>query len=214
MELADYSVLAKSTFNDVYEPAEDTFILVDALEKDLDLIKGIRPIICLEIGSGSGVVITSLGKVLGPAFYLTTDLNPIAASATRVTSRYNNVPVDTVTTDLAEAFESRLQNSIDLIICNPPYAVTPNTEVGGDNLQKATSGGEQGRQVMDRIIPLAVKLLSPNGLFYLVCIKQNDVEDIAKRFAAQSLEMTIVLERRCAIEYLYVLRFSYKQSTS
>lgn len=42
MDIADYSILSKDIFNDVYEPAEDTFILLDALEKDLDLIKRIR----------------------------------------------------------------------------------------------------------------------------------------------------------------------------
>lgn len=42
MELADYSILTKDTFNDVYEPSEDTFILIDALEKDLELIKKLK----------------------------------------------------------------------------------------------------------------------------------------------------------------------------
>lgn len=42
MDLADYSVLTKDVFNNVYEPSEDTFILVDALEKDLNLIKSLK----------------------------------------------------------------------------------------------------------------------------------------------------------------------------
>lgn len=42
MELADYSILTKDVFNNVYEPSEDTFILVDALEKDLNLIKSLK----------------------------------------------------------------------------------------------------------------------------------------------------------------------------
>ncbi|KFM59375.1 hypothetical protein X975_23452, partial [Stegodyphus mimosarum] len=41
MDLADYSVLPKETFKNVYEPSEDTFILIDALEKDLSLIKSL-----------------------------------------------------------------------------------------------------------------------------------------------------------------------------
>lgn len=42
MELADYSILTKDVFNNVYEPSEDTFILIDALEKDLNLIKSLK----------------------------------------------------------------------------------------------------------------------------------------------------------------------------
>ncbi|GFS99603.1 uncharacterized protein TNCV_1971771 [Trichonephila clavipes] len=70
MELADYSVLKRVVFDDVYEPAEDTFILIDALGKDMELIMNLGPGICLEIGSGSGVIITSLGKVLEYPYFL------------------------------------------------------------------------------------------------------------------------------------------------
>ncbi|KAG8156259.1 hypothetical protein JTE90_003066 [Oedothorax gibbosus] len=128
MELADYSALKKDIFENVYEPAEDTFILVDALEKNLGLIQQLKPAICLEIGSGSGVVISSLGKALQNPYYLCTDLNPIAASATQTTSKSNGLQVDIIITNLVDGLE-RLQNSVDLLICNPPYGVTPSEEV-------------------------------------------------------------------------------------
>ncbi|GIY78633.1 methyltransferase N6AMT1 [Caerostris darwini] len=212
MDLADYSILKKEIFNDVYEPAEDTFILIDALEKDIDLIKKLRPSICLEIGSGSGVVITSLGKVLGYPYFLSTDLNPFATSATRATSLSNGVSVDAITSNLVCVLEDRLKNSVDLLICNPPYAVTPSEEVGSSNIYKATSGGIKGREVIDKILSLVPKLLSKKGLFYLICIAQNDVEDISRCMNTYNLQMTKVLERRCGIERLFTLRFSYKSS--
>ncbi|GFU42125.1 methyltransferase N6AMT1 [Nephila pilipes] len=201
MELADYSVLKREVFNDVYEPAEDTFILIDALEKDIEFIKKLGPGICLEIGSGSGVVITSLGKVLGYPYFLCTDLNPIAASATRATSQSNGVPVDVINSNL---------NSVDLIICNPPYAVTPSDEIGSSNTFKATSGGIKGREVINQILQLVPKLLSKKGMFYLTCIAQNDINDISQCMKACDLQMTKVLERRCGIEHLFTLRFSFK----
>lgn len=56
---------------DVYEPAEDSFLMMDALEKDADRLKGGRPSVCLEVGSGSGVLSAFLASVVGPeALYL------------------------------------------------------------------------------------------------------------------------------------------------
>ena len=44
-------------FENIYEPAEDSFLLLDALEQDLVYIsQTLKPTICVEIGSGSGII--------------------------------------------------------------------------------------------------------------------------------------------------------------
>uniref|UniRef100_A0A8D0B335 Uncharacterized protein n=1 Tax=Sander lucioperca TaxID=283035 RepID=A0A8D0B335_SANLU len=51
-------------FREVYEPAEDSFLLVDAQEKDTDRL---HPCVCLEKASGSGVLSAFLASVVGPS---------------------------------------------------------------------------------------------------------------------------------------------------
>ena len=46
----DLSHLTQEDFKHVYDPAEDTFILLDALEADAPRLVNFQPFICLEIG--------------------------------------------------------------------------------------------------------------------------------------------------------------------
>lgn len=44
-------------------------------------------------------------------------------------------------------------------------------------IEASWAGGKKGREVMDRVFPLVPDLLSPEGLFYLVTIKENNPGD-------------------------------------
>ncbi|PVV03902.1 hypothetical protein BB560_001605 [Smittium megazygosporum] len=62
----DYN-LKSSEYDSVYDPSEDSFILLDALEADVDLIKSSNPSIIAEIGVGSGIVLTFIRNFLFPS---------------------------------------------------------------------------------------------------------------------------------------------------
>ena len=47
-----------------YEPSDDSFLFLDALEKEYQKIKEIDPVIITEIGPGSGILSTALTKTL------------------------------------------------------------------------------------------------------------------------------------------------------
>uniref|UniRef100_A0A2I3TCV1 Methyltransferase HEMK2 n=1 Tax=Pan troglodytes TaxID=9598 RepID=A0A2I3TCV1_PANTR len=165
--------VGRGAFSDVYEPAEDTFLLLDALEAAAAELARVE--ICLEVGSGSGVVSAFLASMIGPqALYMCTDINPEAAACTLETARCNKVHIQPVITDLVKGLLPRLTEKVDLLVFNPPYVVTPPQEVGSHGIEAAWAGGRNGREVMDRFFPLVPDLLSPRGLFYLVTIKENN----------------------------------------
>ncbi|NXB96914.1 HEMK2 methyltransferase, partial [Vidua chalybeata] len=199
----------RGPFRDVYEPAEDTFLLLDALERDAGSLREARVEISLEIGSGSGVVSTFLASsILGPsALYICTDINPMAAYCTQETALLNNVHLQPVITDLVKGLSPRLNGKVDLLLFNPPYVVTPSEEVKGCGIEASWAGGKQGREVMDRVFPLVPDLLSPGGLFYLVTIKENNPDEILETMKKSGLKGTQVLSRQAGQEMLTILRF-------
>ncbi|SCV70355.1 BQ2448_1749 [Microbotryum intermedium] len=213
------SHLSKLDFESVYEPAEDTFALLDALEADHARLQGSQ--LCLEIGSGSGVVSTFLGSLLAPnsALLLTTDLSLPACLATYETPQLNSLPTpfDVLQTDLYSSLFDRLQRACDVLIFNPPYVPTSYDELEAARregvLERAWAGGADGMQVTDRLLEIVETLLSDRGLFYLVTIAQNKPRQIIDGLKKKGLHGEVALERRAGGEHLHILRFSRPATT-
>ncbi|KAJ7456619.1 S-adenosyl-L-methionine-dependent methyltransferase [Mycena latifolia] len=210
----DLSHLRAEDYEHVYEPAEDTFILLDALEQDAEALISMRPRISLEIGSGSGCVSSFLSSITGPSavLYLCTDINPHACKSSVATGHQNKVPLELVNTSLADPLLSRLHKSVDIILFNPPYVPTLRDEASGaqseGDIGGSWAGGQDGMQVTDIFLPQLDNLLAPHGRFYLVAVAQNKIPDIQRRMQRDyALESEVVLQRRAGREHLSVIRF-------
>jgi len=123
--------------------------------------------------------------------------------------------MDAVECNLADPLLSRLAGSVDVVICNPPYVPTPGPATNRFELSYA-GGGECGRSaVIDALVPHVAALLSPQGLFYLVALHENNVPELQHAaLRHHSLHSEILLQRQCGIEHLYVLKFSRKQTNN
>lgn len=208
--------LSKDDLKTVYEPAEDSFCMLDALENDLGAWKMMKSVLCLEIGSGSGVVITSLARELNKythGYYVAIDINPNACKSTKATGKINSVDINVAQMDLLNNI--RYNEMFDIILFNPPYVVTDSKEVTDSRLiSRAWAGGKNGREVMEKVFPHIPKLLSSNGIFYLVVIKENDPNYIIELFKGLNMAGTIVLDRKIRGEHLFVIRFTKNSNFS
>ena len=211
LKTPNYSHFTSKDYETIYEPSEDTFLLLDALEKDINYLNNLKPLFVFEIGSGSGLVINFLAEHLANSkqiLFYSTDINKNACLATSKTSHANNNDINIVNCDLVLPMMARLNGKIDVLIFNPPYVVTEQNELGSKSIEAAWAGGKDGREVMDRLFPYVDSLLSQNGVFYLVCIKPNKIEEIESIFNKLNFEMNIVLNRKAGIENLFILRFN------
>lgn len=180
--------LSSADFETVYEPQEDTWLLCDALLAEAPALAVRGPALAVEIGPGSGAVSCYIAQLLAarasfcPAV-VAFDVNLRACAATVATAAANGVArrVDVVASDLVGATGRRLHGAVDLLIFNPPYVPTPDEDVwcsggggGGGALSAAWAGGEDGRAVIDRVLPLLPVLLArPRGVAYMVVVEEN-----------------------------------------
>jgi len=209
--LPDLSHLGPSDFERVYEPSDDTFLLVDALAADAARLRSLSAGLCVEVGCGSGAVITHLSTLLPPhsAWLLGGDVNRDALQATAATAARNAAHVQPVQMDLLSALRPGL---VDVLIFNPPYVPTSEEELeharATADISAAWAGGPRGRLVLDRLLPLLGSLLSPRGVFYLLGVRENEPDEIAALLRPQGFDAVTVAERRAQNERLFVMRFS------
>ncbi|XP_057970702.1 uncharacterized protein LOC131159657 [Malania oleifera] len=196
---------------EVYEPCDDSFALVDALLADRTKLIEHHPTLCMEVGSGSGYVITSLALMLRKeaprAQYFATDINPHAMEVTRKTLEAHGVHAELVATDIASGLDRRLAGLVDVMVVNPPYVPTPEDEVGRHGIASAWAGGENGRSVIDKILPVADNLLSDRGWLYMVTLSANDPSQICRQMGEKGYAAKIVVQRSTEEESLHVIKF-------
>ncbi|CAL5346608.1 unnamed protein product [Camellia sinensis] len=200
-----------SSHPEVYEPCDDSFALVDALLADRTNLLEHRPTLCMEVGCGSGYVITSLALMLGQeaygAYYIATDINPHAVRVTSETLQAHGVYADLITTEIASGLEKRLEGLVDVMVVNPPYVPTPEDEVGREGIASAWAGGENGRSVIDKILPIADKLMSDRGWLYMVTLTANNPSEICLQMREKGYASRIVVQRSTEEESLHVIKF-------
>lgn len=136
----------------------------------------------LELGCGSGYVVTSVALLLQarsraarcrrtralasshPAAQGThpvcfsTDVNPRAAAACAATAGAHGPAAaraccaGPVVCDLASPLLRRLAGAVDVLLFNPPYVPSPADEVGAPGLGAALAGGPRGASVLLRLL--------------------------------------------------------------
>jgi len=171
---------------DVYEPAEDSFLFAENLiVQEGDSV--------LDLGTGSGILAVLAAKVADSV--VAVDLNPFAIRCALQNTILNRIKgnISFLQSDLFRALHTNAK--FDLILFNAPYLPS---EKGEDStwIGRSWAGGTSGREVVDRFIAEVSSFLKPSGRVQLMQSTLTGVEETLSKFHINGLEASVKAEKQ------------------
>ncbi len=152
--MADFII---NTDDNVYVPAEDSYLLAD----NLDIKQGQS---VLEIGTGSGIVAMYASRLTDSI--TVTDINLDACMLAENNFRQNGI--EGIEILFGNLFEPVKNRKFDVILFNTPYLPTEDDEVLDDTINYAFDGGLNGRKVIDLFLDEVGDHLNDGGIVQLI----------------------------------------------
>ena len=173
-------------YEDVYEPAEDSFLFAENLE----VKEGER---ILDVGTGCGILGVVAGKKGGDV--VAVELNPYAIRCAKQNASLNGVPgkINFIQASLFTALNQ--DATFDLILFNAPYLPSEEGEAASW-IGRAWAGGANGRVVVDRFISEVPMHLKPFGRVLLMQSTLTGMEETLQKFDEHGLKATVKAERK------------------
>jgi release factor glutamine methyltransferase len=173
-------------YEDVYEPAEDSFLFAE----NLHVPEGG---VVLDVGTGCGILAVWAAKTASRV--VAVDLNPFAIRCAQRNTQLNRLggKIDFVQADLFAALSSSA--CFDLVLFNAPYLPS---EPGEDLswLGRAWAGGANGRVVVDRFISEVALYLKVNGRVLLMQSTLTGVDETLSQFRARGFCAEVAATQR------------------
>ena len=160
-----------NTDDNVYIPAEDSYLLADNLE-----IKPGESV--LEIGTGSGIVAMYASKLTDNI--TVTDINFDACLLAEKNFKDNNI--ENIEILFGNLFEPVKNRKFDVILFNTPYLPTEEDEVLDDTINYAFDGGLNGRKVIDLFLNEVSNHLNDGGIVQIIQSSLSGNEETLSRF--------------------------------
>jgi len=192
--MQEYKDIKYQTHPQVYQPAEDTFLLADSIKVN-------RICDVLEIGTGTGLIAITAAKRANKV--IATDINPNAlecAVKNIITNKTYNVELRK-----GDLFEPVKDEKFDLILFNTPYLPSSDDEKIDDELEAAWNGGKNGRKTIDRFITVAKDYLKPEGKVQLVQSSLADNQETLDKLRGLGFEADITSREKCFFEEIVVI---------
>ncbi len=201
-----YDDLSFEVSEDVYEPAEDTILLVNCLKHVVEEGDTV-----LDVGTGCGILAVVAAK--RAKNIVATDVNPYAVECAKLNSKANGV-AHKIDVRLGNLFQPvRKTERFDVIVFNAPYLPTLPSEQR-TWIGRAWSGGPTGRQLIDRFISEAPRYLKKHGTILLVQSSLADIEKTLEKLHKAGFKATVSAETKVSFETIAVIQASHLSQKS
>ncbi len=178
----------------VYAPAEDSFLLIDAIDLGRDDV-------FLDVGCGAGLL--TLGAARIARRVVATDISLKAARNTLRNLKRNGLehPCSVMQSDLLGSIPPAALFSV--IAFNPPYLPYDGTTTQMDH---AFVGGVKGTELTERFIQQAVRHLQRGGSVFVVSSSLANIKDLKNVMVNCGLHIEIVESLSIFFEKIHVLK--------
>ena len=160
-----------NTDDNVYVPAEDSYLLADNLE-----IESGQSV--LEIGTGSGIVAMYASRLTDKI--TVTDINFDACQIAE--KNFKDNCIENIEILFGNLFEPVKNRKFDVILFNTPYLPTEDDEVIDDTINYAFDGGLNGRKVIDVFLNEVGNHLNDGGIVQMIQSSLSGNQETLDRF--------------------------------
>ncbi len=170
----------------IYEPAEDTYLLLDNIKCGKRV---------LDMGTGSGIIAIECAKQ--GAKVVAVDIDEDAVKRLKNIVAEKNLNIQVVQSNLFENVDGKY----DTIIFNPPYL--PGDAENIKDLQWA-GGGEHGDEIILRFLDEAENYLDEDGVIYIILSSFNRLDLVFSR----PYRFQKIAKRKLAFHTIYVYKLT------
>ena len=179
------------TTDNVYMPAEDSYLIMELLSEFIDKLNKTNLSI-LDMGSGTGIlgICSSSDKKTKKVTFADISFEAIKLTKENILLNKPHIIAETkvIQSDLFSKIEDK---EFDIITFNPPYL--PN-EDNKELMKDAFYGGWSGIETTKRFLLEAKEHLAKNGTVFIVASSLSDVGSLFRY--AQALGFKILLEKK------------------